>query len=118
MAGLDHEITTRRVVLPRRLHIVKDADAGPDALHLPGLARRLTVAGHDYFKDSVQLASLETGLSHESPLLQLADLCAGSVARKFNKNGETTNAKDEFADFFETVAGFDFVQDEKGGGSA
>jgi hypothetical protein len=32
------------------------------------------------------------------------------VARKFNKDSETTNAKDEFADFFETLAGFDFVK--------
>jgi hypothetical protein len=110
MTGMDHEITAGRVVLPRQLHIVKDADAGPDALQLPELERRLKVACHDYFKDSVVVDSLITGLSHESPLLQLADLFAGSVARKFNKDGETTNAKDEFADFFETLAGFDFVK--------
>jgi hypothetical protein len=114
MTGLEHEIDVGRVVLPRQLHIVKDADAGPDALQLPELERRLKVACHDYFKDSVRLDSLDTGLSHESPLLQLADLFAGSVARKFNKDGETTNAKDEFADFFETLAGFDFVQDGEG----
>jgi hypothetical protein len=54
-------------------------------------------------------------VSHESPLLQLADLFAGSVARKFNKEGETANAKDEFADFFEALAGFDFVKGGDGG---
>jgi len=115
MSGLDHEIDARRVVLPRQLHIVKDADAGPDALQLPEFERRLTVACREYFRDSVRLDSLDTGLSHESPLLQLADLFAGSVARKFNKEGETANAKDEFADFFETLAGFDFVKGGAGG---
>jgi hypothetical protein len=113
MAGVDHEIAAGRAVLPRQLHIVKDADAGPDALQLPDFERRLIVACREYFRDSVRLDSLVTGVSHESPLLQLADLFAGSVARKFNKEGETANAKDEFADFFETLAGFDFV---KGGG--
>ncbi len=93
---------------------MKDADAGPDALQLPDFERRLTVACREYFRDSVRLDSLVTGPSHESPLLQLADLFAGSVARKFNKEGETANAKDQFADFFETLAGFDFV---KGGDS-
>jgi hypothetical protein len=31
-----------------------------------------------------------------------------------NKDGDTTNAKDEFANFFETLAGFDFVNAEEG----
>jgi Protein of unknown function (DUF3800) len=75
------------------------------------------VACHEYFKDSVRLDSLIMGLSHESPLLQIADLYAGSVARKFNKEGETGNAKDEVADVFEILAGFDFVIDFVRGGA-
>ncbi len=115
MSGMEHEIEARRVVLPRQLHIVKDADAGPDALQLPDFERRRRVACREYFNDSVRLHSLVTAVSHESPLLQLADLFAGSVARKFNKEGETANAKDEFADFFETLSGFDFVKGGDGG---
>ncbi len=112
MTGIEHEIAAGRVVLPRWLHIVKDADAGPDALLLPELERRLRVACREYFKDSVRLESLITGASDESPLLQLADLFAGSVARKFNKDNGAANQKDEFADFFETVAGFGFTAQE------
>lgn len=114
MSGLEHEIAVGRVVLPRWLHIVKDADAAPDALLLPELERRLKVACREYFKDSVRVDSLITGVSDESPLLQLADLFAGSMARKFNKDGESTNAKDDFADFFETLAGFDFIKGGQG----
>jgi hypothetical protein len=109
MTGMDHEIKAGRVALPRGLHLVKDASAEPDALHLPELERHLKVACHEYFADQVRVEPIMTGLSHESPLLQLADLFAGSVARKFNKEGEVKNAKDRFADFFETLAGFDFV---------
>ena len=113
VSGLEHEIGVGRVVLPRWLHFVKDADAGPHALRLPELERRLKVACQDYFKDSVRVDSVITGRSDQSPLLQLADLFAGSVARRFNTAGETGNAKDAFASFFETVAGFDFVQAEE-----
>jgi hypothetical protein len=114
VSGLEHEIGVGRVVLPRWLHLVKDADAGPDALLLPELERRLKTACQDYFKDSVRVDSVITGRSDQSPLLQLADLFAGSVARRFNTDGETANAKDAFAAFFETIAGFDFVQAEEG----
>jgi len=34
-----------------------------------------------------------TGLSHEFSLLELADLCTGSVPPKFGKEGEGKNAK-------------------------
>jgi hypothetical protein len=64
----------------------------------------------------VQIEAVDTGVSDTSPLLQLADLFAGSVARKFNKDGETMNAKGEFAEFFQMVAGFDFVRDGKARG--
>jgi hypothetical protein len=46
--------------------------------------------------------------SEDSVLVQLADLFAGSVARVLNKRGEESNQKDEFATFFEKVAGFSF----------
>ena len=114
MSGLEHEVTAGRVLLPRWLYIVKDADDGPDALLLPELARRLTARCREYFKDSVQVDSVVTSASDESLLLQLADLFSGSVARIFNKAGDALNQKDEFAAFFQTVAGFDFLAEDKG----
>jgi hypothetical protein len=116
MTGVEHEIEVGRVVLPRSLAIVKDADDGPDALMLPELTRRLTVACRDYFNGTVMVDSVMTGRSHESPLLQLADLFSGSVGRIMNKDGDGTNHKDGFAAFFETVAGFDLKAESKGSG--
>jgi len=110
MTGVEHEIRVKRVELPRVLHIVKDADAGPDALGLPDLERRLKTACREHFKGRIQVEAVVAEPSHSSLLLQLADLFAGSVARKFNKDGDSMNAKDEFADFFESLAGFDFVK--------
>lgn len=112
LSGIEHEITSGRVVLPRWIHVWKDADAGPDALLLPELERRLKAACRIYFRDTVQIEAVDTGVSDISPLLQLADLFAGSVARKLNKDSEATNAKDEFTEFFQILAGFDFAKDD------
>ena len=93
---------------------MKDADDGPDALTLPDLTRRLTTSCREYFQGTVSVDSVMTGKSHESPLLQLADLFSGSVGRIMNKEGDGSNHKDEFAAFFETVAGFDLKTESKG----
>ncbi len=114
MTGVEHEVGVGRVVLPRSLAIVKDADDGPDALRLPELTRQLTASCRQYFKDTVQVDSVMTAKSHDSPLLQLADLFSGSVARIVNKEGEVQNPKDDFAEFFEAVAGFDLKAETKG----
>jgi len=116
MSGMDHEVSAGRVVLPRWLYLVKDADDGTDALHLPELQRRLTERCREYFRDKVQVDSIVTAVSDDSLLLQLADLFSGSVARMYNKAGDNMNQKDEFAAFFQTVAGFEFVGKAEGEG--
>jgi hypothetical protein len=114
MTGMEHEVAAGRVLLPRWFHIVKDADDGPDALLLPELERRLKVGCREYFRDSVQVDSVVTATSDGSPLLQLADLFSGSVARTFNKTDDAMNQKDDLAEFFQTVAGFDFAGENPG----
>jgi hypothetical protein len=44
-------------------------------------------------RTSVRIEPSMTGLSHELSLLELADLCTGSVPPKFGKEGEGKNAK-------------------------
>jgi uncharacterized protein DUF3800 len=109
MAGLEHDVVAGRVLLPRWLYLVKDADDRPDALLLPELARRLTVGCREYFRDQVQIDSVVTAASDTSLLLQLADLFSGSVARLYNKADDIANQKDAFAAFFQKLAGFEFV---------
>lgn len=113
VAGLEHEVKSGRVELPRWISIVKDADAGTDALALPELQRRLTATCREYFQQDIRVDSITSVASHDSPLVQLADLFTGSIARPLNNPGSGTNAKDDFARFFETVAGFSFVDAEQ-----
>jgi hypothetical protein len=70
----------------------------------------------DYFKDKVEVESVTSGVSADSPLLQLADLFAGSVGRICNKSDEVLNQKDEFSTFFQGLGGFDFATEDKGKG--
>jgi len=65
MSGMEHEVQAGRVLLPRWLSVVKDADDGPDALLLPELERRLTAGCRQYFQDSVRVDSIVTGPSDE-----------------------------------------------------
>jgi len=60
--------------------LVKDADDGTDALAIPELQRKLTTTCHEYFEQDVRVNRITSSKSHESPLLQLADLLAGSIS--------------------------------------
>lgn len=90
------------------MSLVEDADDGSDALGLPELERRLKVSCKDYFDGQVTVETVMSGKSHESPLLQLADLFSGAVARVLNPAGAVPNQKDEFAAFLQSIAGFQF----------
>jgi hypothetical protein len=114
MSGLEHEVSTGRVELPRWLSIVKDAEAGADVLAVPELERRLTASCADYFKADVRVENITPIESHTSNLLQLSDLFAGSIARVMNEPGSGAHAKDRFAAFFETFAG-SFAEPPDGG---
>jgi hypothetical protein len=108
MAGIEHEVKVGRVTLPRWIALVKDEGVGTDALAVPELERQLKASCKDYFGGNVVIDSVVPVASEDSVLVQLADLFAGSVARVLNKKGGESNQKDEFATFFEKVAGFSF----------
>ena len=108
MSGIEHEVGVGRVTLPRWLALVKDEGAGTDALAVPELERQLKAACKGFFGEQVVIDSVVSVESEDSVLVQLADLFAGSVARVLNKTDGETNQKDEFAAFFEKVAGFSF----------
>jgi hypothetical protein len=108
MAGVEHEVGTGRVTLPRAIGLVKDG-ASSDPLWLPELKRRLSADCRAYFGVGVSVDDVAAGDSARSELLQLADLFVGSIARALN-GGETRTVKDEFVEFFQKMAGFPFAK--------
>ena len=108
MAGVEHEVERGRATLPRALAIVKD-EADADALELPELERRLATACREHFGEEIEIDGVTALKSHDSPLLQLADLFVGSISRVLNKMGDSENQKDAFAADLERIAGFSFA---------
>jgi len=110
--GLEHEICSGRVQLPRLISLTKDQDGGADKLRLSELKQKLKTECVAYFKDSVIVNAVEAQDSKTSIFLQLADLFTGSVSRTVNKEktaGE--NHKDTFANEMLRLLGVDINLD-------
>lgn len=100
LRGVEHENDTRRAPLPRTLIVEKDADApGSDSMMLAQTADRLKAASLSQLGGKLSLSDFKAVNSKGQPLIQIADLIAGSLNRI--KNGtDTGSAKDKFAQYF------------------
>ncbi|MGB2993401.1 MAG: DUF3800 domain-containing protein [Paenisporosarcina sp.] len=109
--GIEHEVSTGRMVLPRDVYYYKDEDTGTDKLRLTELRQLLTDRFKVYFDDSLKLADFNSLPSKAFYLVQIADLVTGSISRYLNKKpGESNNYKDEFAIFVLENLNFNFQQ--------
>ncbi|ANY71670.1 hypothetical protein BBD41_03220 [Paenibacillus ihbetae] len=98
--GIEHEVSTGRVTLPRSINFWKDMEEGTDAVFLAELKQHMVTNFEGYFKDSLVLSTFSPISSISSILIQLADLYTGSINRILNPPKENTrNHKDEFAEF-------------------
>ncbi|GIO42227.1 DUF3800 domain-containing protein [Paenibacillus apis] len=97
--GLQHEIETGRISIPRTLNIVKDKEDAKDTLFLEAL--RLDVAGHikAAFDGKVKLGAFAAVESHIDPFIQVADVFMGCLNRRLNLP-DGTNVKDQLAKYF------------------
>jgi hypothetical protein len=99
--GLEHEHSTGRAVMPRRLILYKDEDSegrGRDVIALAKLKESLTTASATHFGGGLLVEVCEALNSKDQPLLQLADLYTGSLNRALVRQQSSARAKDVFAD--------------------
>ncbi|MBZ4223363.1 MULTISPECIES: DUF3800 domain-containing protein [Bacillus cereus group] len=101
--GVEHEIKTGRITLPRQIDYVKDEEEGTDKLRLVELQQHLISRFNSYFEDTLELGGCVPMPSNLNTQIQIADLFAASVSRKLNvQNGN--NHKDQFSTFvWETI---------------
>ena len=103
-AGVEHEHSTGRAPLPRRLNFTKDAESpGFDRRVLAGVRERLEDARSSVFNGGLTIGTLDAEDSKTSPFLQVADLFTASMSRIANVDGD--GPKDEFARYFLSAAG-------------
>jgi hypothetical protein len=106
--GIEHENTTKRAPLPRKLQVWIDAEeAGLDRMRLANLDDRLRQAAKSRFDEKLLVDRVEAGESKTNLMLQVADLLAGSVNRILNRSGTKFTPKDEFAEYLLASVGID-----------
>lgn len=105
--GIEHEVGTGRIILPRRVNFWKDKEEGNDKLFLNELEQHLVSNFRTYFEDNLVLNIFSSVSSIANIFIQLADLFTGCVSRILNQSGTSTNHKDEFAQFVVELLGLD-----------
>lgn len=103
--GIEHEVTTGRISLPRLVNFFKDKDEGIDALTIEKLRQYLVSQFKTYFENRLTLNAFSALPSEVSYFIQIADLFTGSLNRILNKQDNKFNHKDEFADYALTLLG-------------
>jgi hypothetical protein len=110
--GMEHEVSSARVSLPRILSVTKDRDDGSDRLRLAELAQKLKRECKEHFSERVEIQSVDVEDSSASVYLQLSDLFTSSVARVLNCDASSArNHKDEFAESVLTLLGINLAVD-------
>ena len=95
--GIEHEVESGRVSLPRSVEVTLDEEDTLDAIALAEIRSAVEATlSRKYKSEDLSLAPIEKASSKHSNMLQLADLVAGAVNRLRNHDGEP-NIKDEFA---------------------
>lgn len=109
--GMEHEIQTGRLSLPRSICYYKDADKGSDKLHLEETRQLLRERFNIHYKDDLRLETMDGMLSQAIIAVQVADLITGSISRRLNSpNG--SNHKDDFANYVLERLNVDYIKHE------
>lgn len=95
--GLEHELRTNRISLPREVEMTVDHEQSLDAFVLSEMHRNILGITAPVYGDAITLRPIAVASSRKSKMIQLADVLAGAVNRKLNHVGER-NHKDEMAD--------------------
>jgi len=96
--GAAHEVDNGRIDLPREIEkVTVDEEQSLDSFVISDLRDRIAENYKNKFDGKLQLISLETASSKNSPLIQLSDVIAGAIGRILNHEGER-NFKDDMAD--------------------
>lgn len=95
--GAQHEVDNKRIELPFKINLTIDEEQSLDAIALADMKAQIGEAYKRMYGDKLVLENLSAAPSHQSHLIQLADVVAGAINRVRNHKGDR-NHKDEMAD--------------------
>lgn len=100
--GINHEINSNRIQLPKKINLTKDEEEGESALVLETVKQNLADNFKIHHEDKLIMDQLISMPSHKNIFLQFADLFVAALNRKYNNPGN--NNKDRLAEYIlETV---------------
>ncbi len=108
--GLQHELGSARVALPLTVTVTLDEEPSLDEIARSDLKEAVERRYSELFERRASIESVDSVRSHDSVLVQLADLVAGAVNRRLNHLAER-GVKDNMADAI--VAAFGLVDREE-----
>jgi len=108
--GLQHEVGSARVALPLTVTVTLDEEPSLDEIARSDLKEAVERRYAELFERGASVESVDSVRSHDSVLVQLADLVAGAVNRRLNHLAER-GAKDDMADAI--VAAFGLIDREE-----
>ncbi|MFS2106121.1 DUF3800 domain-containing protein [Ralstonia sp. Ralssp135] len=95
--GLEHEVGSARVGLPLAVTVTLDEEPSLDEIARSDLKAAVERRYDEVFEGRASIDSVVSVRSHDSVLVQLADLIAGAVNRRLNHVAER-GVKDDMAD--------------------
>lgn len=96
--GIEHEIDSQRILLPKKINLTKDQD-GESELILTNIKQDLVDVFELHYKDSLVMDQFVTMKASKNIFLQFADLFVASINRKYNVEGNGDNNKDKLAEY-------------------
>jgi len=108
--GVEHEVESGRMSLPREMEVVLDEEQSLDPFVLSDLKNSVANSCEVKYSTSLRIESIQAVSSRNSSLVQLADVVAGAVNRKLNHEGDR-NYKDDMADLVFGMLDLDFSED-------
>jgi len=112
LKGLEHEVHSGRVGLPRYVTVTLDEEQSLDQIAIEGMKQRIHDGLQKRHENELILESIVAVSSKNSALVQLADVVAGSANRRLNFAG-TRNHKDEIADLVIERLGIELDSNER-----
>ncbi|AWM18369.1 DUF3800 domain-containing protein [Bacillus inaquosorum] len=109
--GIEHEVHSGRLSLPRGICYYKDADDGSDKLHLEETRQLLRERFKSNYEEELRLEALNGMPSKTFVAVQISDLVTGAVSRKLNMP-EGNNHKDQFAEYVLERLNVDYIRHE------
>ena len=94
--GVQHEIKSVRIVVPKKINLTKDQD-GESELVIESIKQEVGDNFKLHYYDRLIMDQLIAMEARRSIFLQFADLFVASINRKYNTPG--TNNKDKLADY-------------------